>query len=465
MPKKAVAIFFLAALIGAALFVFFTFPRTKEQIPTSNNQRPFPSAPTPGPNGVPIPETVPHPDAPKVPPGPKLRVMAWASATEAKALEAQADAFTTATGREASLTIDRDPVSYRRDLQQALASETPPDVCLISSRDFSGLDPARDLISATPNPGTAPRSMAAFTVDGQIRAVPAEFAVDVLFYNPAYFDQAGIGYPDRHWTWDVLEAITRAMASLKLKDDSGQPVYPLELPSDFDLWNLLCTQAGHPALDQNGWHLAESGTRDAQMRALDLIREFFQELAVTAPLPKTGEAPGHLFAQQRAALLIAPSDFTASLPSFPYAFTLLPGDLTRASLARVNGWAVTTQSSQPEAARALADYLAWQPVHAGWSSVQKPAVGDTSGNLLSEILGQALIPRVGTQDQALAQFLDQQINLLARTSGQTTDALYTRIQTEYHGRMSAPEIESVMPQAAGLKPVLLTPTTAPLRKL
>ena len=91
MPKKAVALFFLFAFIGAAIFVWFTFPRTKDEIPKSNNQRPFPSAPEPSPNtpnSVPVPETVPHPNPPKVLAGPTLRVMAWASETEAPALEA-----------------------------------------------------------------------------------------------------------------------------------------------------------------------------------------------------------------------------------------------------------------------------------------------------------------------------------------------------------------------------------------
>ena len=104
VPKKAVAIFFLLAFLGAALFVYFTFPRTKDEIPTSNNQRPFPSVPEPSPNapnGVPVPETVPHPNTPKVPPGPTLRVMAWASGPDAQRLEAEADAFGAATGRRA----------------------------------------------------------------------------------------------------------------------------------------------------------------------------------------------------------------------------------------------------------------------------------------------------------------------------------------------------------------------------
>ena len=337
-------------------------------------------------------------------------------------------------------------------MQQALASDTPPDVCLIAARDFSGTDPAFDLANATPNPDTAPRSIAAFTVGGDIKAVPDEFSVDVLFYNPGHFDEAGIGYPGRHWTWDILEEDARALASLKLKDAEGQPVYPLELPADFDFWNILCTQAGHPALDLGVWHLADTDTKESQMRALDLIHEIFQELSVTAPLPKAGELPGRLFAQQRAALLIAPSDLTAFLPKFPYAFTLLPQDLTRASLARVNGWAVTAQSTQTEAARALAGYLAWQPVHAGWRSVQKPADDTSPDAICYEALGQALVPRIEPKTARMAQFLDQQINLLARNSRQKTDELYARIQTEYQSDTSPPPIEGGLPQGAGQKP-------------
>jgi ABC-type glycerol-3-phosphate transport system substrate-binding protein len=455
VPKKAVAIFFLLAFLGAALFVYFTFPRTKEEIPTSNNQRPFPTVPVPSPNvphTVPVPDTVPQPTAPKAPPGPKLRVMAWANGTDAQKLEAEADAFGTITGRRASLTIDADEATYRHDLQQAMNSDSPPDVCFVSARDFSGLDPARDLADATPAVGSAPRSIAAFTADGRIKAAPAEFSVDVLFYNPSYFDQAGIGYPDRHWTWDILEADARALESLKLKDPGGNLIFPLELPADFDFWNILCTQAGHPALDQAVWHLGDNDTKESQMRALDFIHEMFQGLTVTAPLPKAGQPVGILFLQQRAAILIAPSQFTAGLTQFPYAFTLLPSDMERASMARVNGWAVTARSSEGEAARALAGYLALQPVHAGWSSVLKPADGDSHAAICYEALGQALVPRIEPKSARMAQFLDKQINLLARNSLMNTDDLYARIQNEFQGDMLAPKISGNMPQAAGQKP-------------
>jgi ABC-type glycerol-3-phosphate transport system substrate-binding protein len=450
VPKKAVLIYFLAAFAGAAIFIYFTFPRAKDEIPTSNNQRPFPSAP--GPNN--IPDTVPHPSAPTPQHGPTLRIMGWATGPEVKKLEAQLDAYQAQTGQYASLQLDGDAASYARDLREALASGTPPDVCLVDARHFSGLDPVRDLVDATPLPDSAPRSVAAFTVDGQIKAVPDEFSVELLFYNPQYFDEAGIGYPDVHWNWDILESISRAIASLKIKDSTGQPIYPLELPANFDLWNILCTQAGHPALDRDVWHLTDADGKDSHLRALDLINETFHQYAIAAPPPKPNEMPGRNFAQQRAALLIGPSQLTASLTGFPYAVTLLPGDISRATLAQVNGWAVPMCSTHQEDAHRLAGFLARQPLHAGWSSVLKPTDNsDTTTALCYEALSQALVPRIEVKTAPLAQFLDQQIDQLARgASAQKTDVLYAHIQSEYQNGYATPVVSSALPQAAALKP-------------
>jgi hypothetical protein len=192
------------------------------------------------------------------------------------------------------------------------------------------------------------------------------------------------------------------------------------------------------------------------MRALDFIHTFFQELAVAAPPTKINDSPGQYFAQQRAALLIAPSNFTALLPSFPYRFTLLPSDITRASLARVNGWAVPAKSTQQDAAHILASYLAWQPVHAGWSTVQKPP-DDSPQAICYEALDQSLLPRLEPKTIQLAQYLDQQINQLARTSGLSSETLYARIQNEYQGETTSPAIQNGLPQAAGGKSALQVP--------
>ena len=457
MPKKAVAIYLLLALLGAVIFIFITFPRTREEIPKSNNQIPFPSAP--GPNNMP-----PHPSVPNAPHGPTLRIMAWAAPSEAAALSARADAYSAQTGQGASLTVVNDEATYRHDLREALASDTPPDLCLIEARDFSGADASRDFADATPESGVAPRSIAAFTVGDRVKALPAEFSVDVLYYNPAQFDRAGIAYPGAHWNWDVLQAMSRALSSLKMKTAQGEPIYPLELPANFDFWNMLCAQAGHPALDVGVWHLADSDSKEAEMRSLDFIHTFFQGLAVAAPLPRAGVAPGGYFARQEAAMLIAPSELTASLPHFDYRLTVLPRDMRAGSLARVNGWAVTAQTKQPEAARSLAIFLARQPIHAGWSGVIENPQATGNAAICWTALGGAIIPRLVAKDLPMAQFLDQQIDQLARHSGGDAGRLYALIQSEYQSGQAPQQIESGLPKPAEkLKP--RAPSAAALRDM
>jgi len=470
VPKKAVTLFFLLAFIGAALFIYLTFPRSKDEFPKSNNQRPYPSAPDPNtPHGAPVPEPAPSPNAPKVPPGPTLHVMAWATAGEAQRLSAETDAFAAATGRPVALTLDATPADYRKDLQQAFVTGAPPDLCLISSRDFSGLDPSEDLASVAAQEGTPSRAEAAFTVGSELKAVPEEFAVEVLFYNPALFDQAGIAYPGSHWNWDMLEADARALTSLNLKDAAGKQVYPIELPANFDLWNILCAESGAPALDRDTWHVADSQAKAAEMRALELLHDVFQEYAITPPPGKNPPPLGQLFAQRRAALLIASSDLSASFPrTLHFGMTVLPRDLASATLASVNGWAVPAKSTQAEAAIALAHYLANQPVHAGWSSLQLPATGtdeDSPEAVCHEALAQALVPRLDPGTTHMALFLDQQINSLARNPGQTPELLYARIQAQAQAPSTPPAVRGELPEPPGILPAPRADATSQLRGL
>jgi len=156
---------------------------------------------------------------------------------------------------------------------------------------------------------------------------------------------------------------------------------------------------------------------------------------------------------------------TATLPSFSYAITLLPEDMNRASLARVNGWAVTTRSSDKDAARALATYLAFEPVHAGWSSVRKPAAEEGSPEAVRyEALSQALVPRIEPKTQRMAQFLDQQIYLLALNGQQKTDDLYARIQSEFQGDVPS-SVSGEIPPPAGPAPAPKVEAAPQLRGL
>jgi len=244
---------------------------------------------------------------------------------------------------------------------------------------------------------------------------------------------------------DILEADARALESLKLKDAAGEPVYPLELPADFDFWNILCTQAGHPALDLGVWHLGTPTRRNRKCAPSISFTRSSRNSASPRRCRKRRAAGTALRATTRLAF-DRPSDLTSTLPKFGYRFTLLPSDMQRASLARVNGWAVTAQSTQTEAARALAGYLACQPVHAGWRSVQMPFDARIGDEYCYEALGQALVPRIEPKTARMAQFLDQQINLLARNSQQKTDELTRGSKRNIRATRSRPRSQAARPR-------------------
>ena len=54
---------------------------------------------------------------------------------------------------------------------------------------------------------------------GSVYGLPRDIEANVLYYNKALFDKAGIKYPDENWTWDDFLA---AADKLTVKDSSGK---------------------------------------------------------------------------------------------------------------------------------------------------------------------------------------------------------------------------------------------------
>lgn len=65
-----------------------------------------------------------------------------------------------------------------------------------------------------------------YNVNGVQYAIPKDFDVIVLFYNKALFDQAGIAYPDKTWTWDkMVEAAEKLTDKDKGIYGMASPIY------------------------------------------------------------------------------------------------------------------------------------------------------------------------------------------------------------------------------------------------
>src|SRR5699024_4293935 len=82
--------------------------------------------------------------------------------------------------------------------------------------------------------------------DGKIYGVPKDKDTIALLYNKELFDQAGVEYPSRNWTWDDLES-----ASQKIYDATGKYGYMAYAHDQVGYWNFVY-QNGGTILNEEG---------------------------------------------------------------------------------------------------------------------------------------------------------------------------------------------------------------------
>ena len=190
--KKPSPFSFCSHFLGAAHFRLFHLPAHEGGNPDQQQSAPFPlraRAQPQRPESVPLPEPSPNPNTPKVPPGPTLRVMAWAYGRRGEG--AGGGSRRLWNGHRQARLADhrrrRGQLSPRFEAGHRLRFAAR---CVPGHRARFFRASIRTAIWPTRHPlpaSSAPRSLAAFTVDGHLKAVPDECSVDVLFYNPRVF--------------------------------------------------------------------------------------------------------------------------------------------------------------------------------------------------------------------------------------------------------------------------------------
>jgi len=108
------------------------------------------------------------------------------------------------------------PQNYWDKVAAMFAAGTPPDLMYMGYPEMvlyaseGTLLPLDDYMAQDPEMSTDmffPSLIEAFTYEGKLYGVSKDWNSQVLYYNEALFDEAGVSYPDEKWTWDdVLEA-------------------------------------------------------------------------------------------------------------------------------------------------------------------------------------------------------------------------------------------------------------------
>ncbi len=177
---------------------------------------------------TPVPEAPAQPAAPAAPQTVTLTWAFWGSPEEAASHKMVADAFMKAHPTIKIETWNQPWSDYFTKIQALWASNDPkvvPDIAFLwptpkyaAEGVLENLDPYIQKSGYNLNDYWGGLLESA-RYKGSVYGLPRDIEVNILYYNKALFDKAGVKYPDETWTWDDLLA---AAEKLTVKDASGK---------------------------------------------------------------------------------------------------------------------------------------------------------------------------------------------------------------------------------------------------
>lgn len=190
-------------------------------------------------------------------------------------------------------------------------------------------------------------------------AVPKDIDTIALWYNKTMFDEAGVPYPDKDWTWDDY-----AEAAKKLtKADGSQYGFALRPTNDQAGWNNIVYDMGGYVIsdDKKSSGFDQPGTIKALTFITDLMKEGYAP-PYEVMAENTEEA---LFEAGKVAMITAGSWMLPELCNNDYVkancdIADLPKDAAsgkRISIYNGLGWAASANTGMPEEAWKLIEYM------------------------------------------------------------------------------------------------------------
>ncbi|WP_124068169.1 sugar ABC transporter substrate-binding protein [Clostridium sp. E02] len=190
-------------------------------------------------------------------------------------------------------------------------------------------------------------------------AVPKDIDTIALWYNKTMFDEAGISYPDKDWTWDDF-----AEAAKKLtKPDGSQYGFAQKPTNDQAGWcNIVYDMGGYViSEDKKSSGFSQEGTIKGLTFLTDLMKEGY-----APPYEVVAEnSEEALFEAGKVGMITQGSWTLSELCNNDYVkancdLAVLPKDAKsgrRASIYNGLGWAASANTDMPEEAWKLIEYM------------------------------------------------------------------------------------------------------------
>ncbi len=295
--------------------------------------------------------------------GAELQLWGWASSeAEDIQLSALVDQFNADTG--ANARFEPQP-EYDAALQAALVAGDPPDLFYVDSGRLpdlvasDALAPVPDGVISDPDDiYGALRDV--FTIDGTWYCPPKDFSTLGLVYDPAAFEEAGIGVPT---TWAELAAAAEALTT---DDRIG-----LSFGAEYSRAGAFLFQAGTDILTADGTAVALDS--DGGRTALQYLADLFAAGHAASPQAIDTGWGGEAYASGGAAMTIEGNWIVGYLnnnfPDREWAVAELPtGPQGPGTFAFTVCYGVPASASDPDLSWAMVDYLTNAEGAAAWTS-------------------------------------------------------------------------------------------------
>ncbi len=247
---------------------------------------------------------------------------------------------------------------YFTQLQSKIVGGSAADVFELNFENFvayASEDVLLDIGDLIGDPsGFNQTALEAFQYDGKQFGIPNSFSNVVLIYNKDLFDKAGVSYPTDDWTWmDMLEAAKKIRA---LSADT----YGLYRPLSFHEFYKGVKQNGGSLLSEDGKNFTVNLPQNVE--TLEIMSDWVMGSNV---MPSDAQMGGmgdwDLFKSGRLGMIVtgiwAFSDFTDNC-DFAWDVAVEPGNTAKATHFFSNAYVVNKETANPEAAAALAAFLA-----------------------------------------------------------------------------------------------------------
>ena len=208
-------------------------------------------------------------------------------------------------------------------------------------------------------------ALQAFSREGKVWALPLGIDPVVMYYNKGLFDQRNVAYPKAGWTWDVF-----LQAAQQLRNQYGGIYgYAAGLWPE-EPWLFILQHGGRLADD---WLKPSRLTFDnaEALEALQWYADLIFRYDVSANLLEARDAFGErgIYGGVGAGKVAMWAGYYSARPApgdgqLNWGVAVLPRERTQATLARVEGVAISAKAAHPELCWQWLDFLSRQvPAH------------------------------------------------------------------------------------------------------